>query len=135
MAREAKEKRGEELEELESSTLKPSLPVQPEVLSLDEAMDPSNATDDNAYEYCGDLHTNHFTVSMRIDASGQMIVDEDSLTIDRAADPEVVQHEESMVQVEETDYSRFVNSATYSRKPKGSRWNNEETILFYNVSN
>ena len=58
-----------------------------------------------------------------------MIVDDQSLFVDRPEDDDTAGY----THVEESDTSKFVNSATYSKKMRGSRWSAEETELFYDV--
>ena len=40
---------------------------------------------------------------------------------------------ENYQHVEESDQTKFVNSATYGKKVRGSRWSAEETEEFYDV--
>ncbi|KAJ7651740.1 hypothetical protein DFH06DRAFT_1134940 [Mycena polygramma] len=58
-------------------------------------------------------------VQVRIGPNGETIIDEESLTVDRTED------------VDTTNYTKFVNSASYTKKCRGSRWSAEETDLFY----
>ncbi|KZS95858.1 hypothetical protein SISNIDRAFT_464165 [Sistotremastrum niveocremeum HHB9708] len=122
VTREAKDKRGEDPDDPNGG---PSHPVLPD---LTEA-----SGDGGEFDYGQTLRSNHFAPEMRLDATGEMVLNEESLQIDRAADPDIAAEEEGMVHVEETDQSRFVNSATHSRKTKGGRWSKEETELFYDV--
>lgn len=99
---------------------------------------PSNVhgskSDNNAlpdFDYSQALSTNDYNVRVRIGPNGETVLDEETLYVDRAADPAFAN--ETYTHIEESDQTKFVNSQTYSRKPRGSRWTNEETDLFYNV--
>jgi transcription factor TFIIIB component B'' len=71
-----------------------------------------------------------YSVQIRIGANGKMILDEDSLTVERAE-----QHDtEAHATVIESDRTRFTNSGSYSKRPRGSRWSEEETDRFFDVS-
>jgi hypothetical protein len=67
---------------------------------------------------------------VRIGPNGETIIDEESLYVDRDNE----EHMEDYTHVEESDTSKFVNSATYGKKYRGSRWSAEETELFFDVS-
>jgi len=122
--REAKEKRGEDLDN-------PEVPLDlPPAAQLLASTLESTATQED-FDYGENMKASHYAVAMRMDASGQMVLDEESLLVDRTADPALIQDEAAMEHVEETDISRFVNSASHSRKLRGSRWTREETELFY----
>ncbi|POW06923.1 hypothetical protein PSTT_08658 [Puccinia striiformis] len=60
--------------------------------------------------------------------NGQMILDQDSLEVDRQ-DQEVELDE--MEVVEESDATRLVNSNTWSKSIRGERWTVNDTGLFY----
>jgi transcription factor TFIIIB component B'' len=124
--REAKEKRGEDLDNPDTP-----LDMSSATQLLTTALEATAGQED--FDYGENLKTSHFTVAMRMDASGQMVPDEESLLVDRGADPALAQDESVMEHVEETDISRFVNSASHSRKLRGSRWTREETELYYEV--
>ncbi|EIM92243.1 uncharacterized protein STEHIDRAFT_151579 [Stereum hirsutum FP-91666 SS1] len=84
--------------------------------------------DDSAqFDYSQSLDTSRFTVQVRIGPNGETIVDEESLFVDRAEENET----ENYVHVEESDATKFVNSASYGKKAGGSRWSGMETELFY----
>ena len=78
------------------------------------------------------MATNRFNVQVRIGPNGETIVDEESLFVDRAEGEDIAA--EQYTHVEESDQTKFINSASYSRKSRGSRWSAEETELFYDVS-
>ena len=77
------------------------------------------------------MSTNRFNVQIRIGPNGETIVDEESLYVDRAENPEY--STEQYTHVEESDQTKFTNSMSYSKKSRGSRWSAEETELFYEV--
>jgi transcription factor TFIIIB component B'' len=76
------------------------------------------------------MATSRFNVQVRIGPNGETIVDEESLFVDRAEEHET----DNYVHVEESDATKFVNSGSYSKKFRGTRWTAEETDLFYAVS-
>ncbi|KLO20678.1 hypothetical protein SCHPADRAFT_816449 [Schizopora paradoxa] len=83
----------------------------------------------NGFDYSQAVSTSGFNVQVRIGANGETIIDEESLFVDRAADAEA--ETEEYTHIEESDQTKFVNSMSYSRKTRGSRWSKEETELFY----
>ncbi|KZT02474.1 uncharacterized protein LAESUDRAFT_661835 [Laetiporus sulphureus 93-53] len=85
------------------------------------------ANDD--FDYTQNLATSRYNVQVRIGANGEAIIDEDSLFVNRNEE----EHTEHYTHVEESDTTKFVNSLTYSRKLRGSRWSAEETELFYDA--
>lgn len=86
--------------------------------------------DDAQFDYSQSLKTSRYTVQVRIGPNGETIVDEESLFVDRTEENET----ENYVHVEESDATKFVNSASYGKKAGGSRWSGMETELFYEVS-
>ena len=102
----------------------------------DNANDPTTVDDDetgkqaDGFDYSENLAVSRYNVQVRIGANGETIIDEDSLFVNRDEEHRT----EDYTHVEESDFTKFVNSATYSRKVRGSRWSAEETELFYNVS-
>lgn len=91
------------------------------------SQDPSTATDD--FDYGARMATSRYAVQVRIGPNGETIIDEDSLFVDRAEELDTAEY----THVEESDTTKFVNSATYGRKLRGSRWSAEETELFYDA--
>ncbi|KDQ63310.1 hypothetical protein JAAARDRAFT_120662 [Jaapia argillacea MUCL 33604] len=83
----------------------------------------------DGFDYNQAVSTSRFNVQLRIGANGETIIDEDSLFVDRGEEHET----EEYTHIEESDTSKFVNSATYSKKVRGSRWSAEETELFYDA--
>ncbi|TFY72782.1 hypothetical protein EVG20_g217 [Dentipellis fragilis] len=104
-----------------------STPVPPEVESLSEAAVEGSAKD--GFDYTQSIATSRFNVQVRIGPNGETIVDEESLFVDRAED----QDTDNYTHVEESDATKFVNSATYGKKFRGSRWSAEETELFFDA--
>ncbi|KAJ3505150.1 hypothetical protein NLJ89_g7560 [Agrocybe chaxingu] len=89
-----------------------------------------NAVDSAAdFDYSQDLATSRFNVQVRIGPNGEMVIDEESLVVDRVENDGT----ENYTHVVESDHSKFVNSGTYSRRFRGSRWSAEETELFYDA--
>lgn len=86
----------------------------------------------SGFNYKESLPVNRFSAQVRIGPNGETIIDEESLVVDRADNAEDVT--EGYQHVEESDQTKFTNSATYSRRVRGSRWSAEETELFYDVS-
>ena len=82
------------------------------------------------FDYDHTMATSRFNVQVRIGPNGETIVDEESLFVDRAEGHET----DNYVHVEESDATKFVNSGSYSKKFRGTRWTAEETDLFYAVS-
>jgi transcription factor TFIIIB component B'' len=85
----------------------------------------------NGFDYSQDLTTSRYNVQVRIGPNGETVIDEDSLVVDRADN----QGTENFTHVTESDYTKFVNSATYGKRFRGSRWSAEETDLFFDVRN
>lgn len=101
--------------------------------------DPSSSTsvgsngaqggDEDGFDYTQDVPGNRFNVQVRIGPNGETIIDEESLVVDRAQDVDT----STYTHVVESDTSKFINSGTYRKKCRGSRWSKEETELFFNV--
>ncbi|KAF7303257.1 HTH myb-type domain-containing protein [Mycena kentingensis (nom. inval.)] len=70
-----------------------------------------------------------FNVQVRIGPNGETIIDEDSLTVDRTEEVDT----SGYTHVVESDLTKFVNSASYTKKCRGSRWSAEETELFFDA--
>ena len=83
----------------------------------------------NGFDYSQDLTTSRYNVQVRIGANGAMVIDEESLVVDRVEDDGT----ENYTHVIESDHTKFVNSGTYGKRYRGSRWSAEETELFYDV--
>ena len=89
-----------------------------------------DGTGADGFDYTENLAVSRYNVQVRIGANGETIIDEDSLFVNRDEE----HHTEYYTHVEESDFSKFVNSSTYSKKARGSRWSAEETELFFDVS-
>ena len=85
----------------------------------------------NGFDYSQNLTTSRYNIQVRIGPNGETVIDEDSLVVDRTE----YQGTENLTHVTESDYTKFVNSATYGKRFRGSRWSAEETDLFYDVRN
>lgn len=92
---------------------------------------PSNepASRENDFDYSQTMSASKFNVQVRIAPNGETVVDEESLYVDNSAEQETHDY----THVEESDTTKFVNSATHSKKLRGSRWSTMETELFYHV--
>lgn len=86
-------------------------------------------TSGQGFDYSEDVATSRYSVQVRIGPNGETIVDEESLFVDRNAEEDTTEY----THVEESDVTKFINSATYSKRFRGSRWSAEETELFYDV--
>jgi len=87
-------------------------------------------TSGQGFDYSENVATSRYSVQVRIGPNGETIVDEESLFVDRNAEEDTTEY----THVEESDVTKFINSATYSKRFRGSRWSAEETELFYDVS-
>ncbi|KAL5533930.1 hypothetical protein ACEPAG_390 [Sanghuangporus baumii] len=85
----------------------------------------------SGFNYKESLAVNRFSARVRIGPNGETIIDEESLLVDRGDNAEDAT--ETYQHVEESDQTKFTNSASYSRKLRGSRWSAEETDLFYDA--
>ena len=113
-----------------------SIPQLPESSDLSEPTierAPSNAliVDDtgHGFDYSQNMATSRYNVQVRIGPNGETIIDEESLVVDRADADET----ENYTHIIESDHTKFVNSGTYGKRYRGSRWSTEETELFYDV--
>lgn len=86
----------------------------------------------SGFNYAESMSTNRFNVQVRIGPNGETIIDEESLFVDRAENAE--DPTDQYTHVEESDQTKFVNSASYTKKVRSSRWSAEETELFFDVS-
>lgn len=88
-------------------------------------------TDDtgSGFDYSQDMATSRFNVQVRIGPNGETIIDEESLVVDRTEADDT----ENYTHVVESDHTKFVNSGSYGKKFRGSRWSAEETESFYDV--
>lgn len=105
-----------------------ALDVNAPTLAADE--DESAEKGIDGFDYGADMAVSRFNVQVRIGANGETIIDEQSLFVNRDEEHQT----DDYTHVEESDFTKFVNSATYSKKLRGSRWSAEETELFYDVS-
>lgn len=111
----------------------PSAPIDPPPppVTANGSTPPSQPTHvDNEFDYSQTMSASKFNVQVRIGANGETVVDEESLYVDNSAEQETHDY----THVEESDTTKFVNSATHSKKLRGSRWSAMETELFYDVS-
>lgn len=122
-------KYGREIEDDES----PDAPAQQSTSNTEGATPSSGVAvvdeSGSGFDYSQDLATSRYNVQIRIGPNGETIIDEESLTVDRN------EHDatENYTHIEESDHTKFVNSGTYGKRYRGSRWSAEETELFYDV--
>lgn len=83
----------------------------------------------NGFDYSQSVSTSRYNVQVRIGPNGETIVDEESLFVDRNAEDETANY----THVEESDVTKFINSGSYGKRFRGSRWSAEETELFYDA--
>lgn len=84
----------------------------------------------HGFDYSQSLATSRFNVQVRIGPNGETIIDEESLFVDRGDEADET---ENYTHVVESDTTKFVNSGTYGKKFRGTRWSAEETERFYEV--
>ena len=110
-----------------------------EARSEPDSITPASRTDTSSappqaagsgFDYSQSVSTSRYNVQVRIGPNGETIVDEESLFVDRNAEEETANY----THVEESDVTKFINSGSYGRRFRGSRWSAEETELFYDVS-
>lgn len=110
----------------------PSVPANlpPSQVAVDGPGPASNPTaGDSDFDYSQTMAASKFNVRVRIGPNGETVIDEESLYVDNSAE----QDTHDYTHVEESDTTKFVNSATHSKKLRGSRWSATETELFYDV--
>ncbi|KAF8973651.1 hypothetical protein BDZ97DRAFT_1912126 [Flammula alnicola] len=83
----------------------------------------------NDFDYSQGLTTSRYNVQVRIGPNGETVIDEESLVVDRVENDGT----ENYTHVIESDHTKFVNSGTYGKRYRGSRWSAEETELFYDA--
>ncbi|EGO05311.1 hypothetical protein SERLA73DRAFT_44621 [Serpula lacrymans var. lacrymans S7.3] len=83
----------------------------------------------SGFDYSQSMATSKYNVQVRIGPNGETIIDETSLFVDRSVEDESANY----THVEESDTTKFVNSGTYGKRFRGSRWSAEETELFYDA--
>ncbi|KAL0951516.1 hypothetical protein HGRIS_008201 [Hohenbuehelia grisea] len=101
----------------------PPLPTPAAALSTATNEDP------DSFDYTQDMATSRFNVQVRIGPNGETIIDEASLVVDRQEDVDT----SGYTHVVESDTTKFVNSGSYGKKCRGSRWSKEETEIFYHA--
>ncbi|TFY79449.1 hypothetical protein EWM64_g4560 [Hericium alpestre] len=108
-----------------SRAASPSYPSEAQIQTGDVSAERTR----DGFDYTESVATSRFNVQIRIGPSGETIVDEESLFVDRVEEHET----EHYTHIEESDTTKFVNSATYGKKFRGSRWSAEETELFFDA--
>lgn len=84
----------------------------------------------NGFDYSQGLATSRYNVQVRIGPNGETVIDEESLVVDRVENDGT----DDYTHVIESDHTKFVNSGTYGKRYRGSRWSAEETERFFDVS-
>ena len=100
--------------ELPSSASRTTTPA-PEAASTNLTEDGPTDKGTDEFSYGDSLAVSRFNVQVRIGANGETIIDEDSLFVNRDEGDQT----ENYTHVEESDFTKFVNSATYSKKVRG----------------
>ena len=116
--------------ESEQPSVADATPGQSSIQSVSGHLLTVEDTSGQGFDYSQDVATSRYNVQVRIGPNGETIVDEESLFVDRNAEEDTTEY----THVEESDVTKFINSATYSKRFRGSRWSAEETELFYDVS-
>lgn len=101
----------------------PTLPTPVKSASSDSPADADNPD----FDYSENLERSRFTVQVKIGPNGETIIDDTSLVVEREETDETANY----THVTESDHTKFVNSGTYGKRFRGSRWSAEETELFY----
>lgn len=102
----------------------PSLPVPNPSIQENSAVN-----DPEVFDYTQDLASTGYNVQIRIGPNGETIIDEETLEVDRTETVNL----EDYTHVVESDHTKFVNSGTYGKRFRGSRWSAEETERFYDA--
>ncbi|KAI0697556.1 hypothetical protein BC835DRAFT_1270191 [Cytidiella melzeri] len=102
-------------------------PPSPRAHSVEAGTTEGQQGDD--FDYTQAMATSRYNVQVRIGPNGETIIDETSLFVDRQEEDETANY----THIEESDATKFVNSMTYSKKLRGSRWSAEETELFFDA--
>ncbi|KAF9225414.1 hypothetical protein BS17DRAFT_700127 [Gyrodon lividus] len=101
----------------------------PSIQSTSVALSTVEDISGHGFDYSQDVATSRYNVQVRIGPNGETIVDDESLFVDRNAEEDTSEY----THIEESDVTKFVNSATYAKRFRGSRWSAEETELFYDA--
>ena len=115
----------EEDEQGQDSTVTPT----PASITPSTSTSTNKDGDSGEFDYTQDLAANRYNVQVRIGANGEVVIDEDSLVVN----PDETEATANYTHVTESDTTKFVNSGTYAKRFRGSRWSAEETELFYDV--
>ncbi|KAH7909792.1 hypothetical protein BJ138DRAFT_1010140 [Hygrophoropsis aurantiaca] len=97
--------------------------------TTDQANNDAEDTTGSGFDYSQNLTTSQYSVQVRIGPNGETIIDEESLFVDRNGENDTADY----THVEESDVTKFINSGTYGKRYRGSRWTAEETELFYDA--
>ncbi|KAF8167671.1 hypothetical protein B0H34DRAFT_682655 [Crassisporium funariophilum] len=83
----------------------------------------------SGFDYSQGMAASRYNVQVRIGPNGETIIDEESLVVDRVENDGT----DNYTHITESDHTKFVNSGTYGKRYRGSRWSAEETELFYDA--
>ncbi|KAI5897825.1 uncharacterized protein SCHCODRAFT_02565147 [Schizophyllum commune H4-8] len=108
------------------SPAKQAVPDDTQATVVEANGDGDEDSDDDFY---GNLKARDYTTQVRLGAGASIVIDEESTQVDRAADEDT----SGYTHVVEHDRTKFINSSTYTKKVRGSRWSAEETELFYDA--
>ncbi|KAL1708332.1 hypothetical protein EV121DRAFT_277296 [Schizophyllum commune] len=108
------------------SPAKQAPPDDTQATAVETNGDGEEDSDDDFY---GNLKARDYTTQVRLGAGASIVIDEESTQVDRAADEDTTGY----THVVEHDRTKFINSSTYTKKVRGSRWSAEETELFYDA--
>jgi transcription factor TFIIIB component B'' len=126
---EAKKYGREADEETQGIDRPPNALAEAQKTNVTSSANASGADEETSIDYSQQLETSRYNVQVRIGPNGETIIDEESLVVDRAENEDTSNY----THVVESDHTKFVNSGTYGKRYRGSRWSAEETELFYNV--
>lgn len=135
MARKERKKLGkpeEEDDEVPAATPAPESDSPAKGAHVDDSQETMIATargDDSDDDFYGTLKASQYTTQIRLGAGSSLVIDEESTQVDRTADEDT----SGYTHVVEHDRTKFINSNTYTKKVRGSRWSAEETDLFYDA--
>jgi transcription factor TFIIIB component B'' len=124
-----REKEGERERERIENELAQGIDMDEDYIAT--AFGAATATDDEDDEigFSG-LKDSAMVPQVRMDASGNIVIDDLNMEVDRGG---AGANDEEYEVVVERESDRFVNSSTHSKKIRGSKWTADETAVFYHV--
>lgn len=126
----------DEEEEFEMSTRarrgRSSREALPQTQTSNDDADADMQLDEDEDDYAGVAKAMTRAPKVRLDASGEFVLDETEMEYDRQKEAEAELAAKGPLEVViETDRDKFTNFASHSRKPRTDRWSPEETEQFY----